>query len=189
MHKMMRRKHKRRKFKSTWFITLAVLVVAIMTAMYIYSIKDKKIRPYDIVIEDSEFYTELSNPSWHRMDLGPFTIDTPKEYKFIKRQGIDSYVGEFCSPNDTLSFDYGWYSFDPNKEDNNADNEIEYLTIDRRKAKIIYPSNGLGDINLYIDKITELDQLHVGGNSKDLGTKLRILKSVRIKIDYRHYKL
>ena len=45
------------------------------------------------------------------MDFGAFSIETPKSWKQIKAQGIDSYVGGIAiDDKDTLDFDLGWYS-------------------------------------------------------------------------------
>lgn len=45
------------------------------------------------------------------LDFGSFTVETPKSWKQIKAQGIDSYVGRIAiDDKDTLDFDLGWYS-------------------------------------------------------------------------------
>ncbi len=45
------------------------------------------------------------------MDFGAFTIETPKSWKKIKADGIDSYVGRIAlDSSDTMHFDLGWYS-------------------------------------------------------------------------------
>src|SRR5947208_2707098 len=47
------------------------------------------------------------------MDFVAFTVETPKTWKQVEVQGIDSYVGEIAlEDNDTLHFDLGRYSFD-----------------------------------------------------------------------------
>lgn len=45
------------------------------------------------------------------LDFGAFTIEAPNNWKKIKDQGIDSYVGRIAIDSaDTLHFDLGWYS-------------------------------------------------------------------------------
>jgi hypothetical protein len=45
------------------------------------------------------------------LDFGLFTIEVPRTWEKVKRQGIDSYVGQIAiDETDTLEFDLGWYS-------------------------------------------------------------------------------
>lgn len=47
------------------------------------------------------------------LDFGQFTIEVPKTWNKIERNGVDSYVGEISiDNNDTIYFDLGWYSND-----------------------------------------------------------------------------
>tara|TARA_A100000171_G_C2123827_1_gene142329 strand:+ start:930 stop:1739 length:810 start_codon:yes stop_codon:yes gene_type:complete len=83
---------------------LAVIVLSIMIALMVTTpdFLSKK--------RDSEvIYTNIGN-RWHKIDLGAFSIETPSEFKYIKEQGIDSYVGLITNKIDTFYFDYGWYS-------------------------------------------------------------------------------
>ncbi|MFC0517408.1 hypothetical protein ACFFGT_24570 [Mucilaginibacter angelicae] len=43
---------------------------------------------------------------WKVLDLGAFKISVPSNWKYIKQQGIDSFVGMLKSTKDTLSFDF-----------------------------------------------------------------------------------
>jgi hypothetical protein len=46
-----------------------------------------------------------------RLDLGVFSLEVPKSWKYIHERGADSYVGRIAIDEvDTLSFDLGWYS-------------------------------------------------------------------------------
>lgn len=45
------------------------------------------------------------------MDFGAFSMKTPENWTYIKQSGIDSFVGKIAlDKNDTLQFDYGFYS-------------------------------------------------------------------------------
>ena len=45
------------------------------------------------------------------MDFGSFTMQTPENWVYVKKQGIDSFVGEVVlDNNETVHFDYGLYS-------------------------------------------------------------------------------
>lgn len=47
---------------------------------------------------------------YHKLDLGVFQLITPGDWESFKENGIDSYVGGLTNGQDTLWFDYGWYS-------------------------------------------------------------------------------
>tara|TARA_A100000171_G_scaffold35057_1_gene33554 strand:+ start:253 stop:810 length:558 start_codon:yes stop_codon:yes gene_type:complete len=52
------------------------------------------------------------------IDFGDFEMEVPKEWRKISLMGVDSYVGGIItSEGDTLTFDLGWYSYDPQIED------------------------------------------------------------------------
>lgn len=44
------------------------------------------------------------------IDAGPFEVTAPSNFKLVKQQGIDSYVGKVTNGKIEFSFDYGWYS-------------------------------------------------------------------------------
>jgi hypothetical protein len=47
---------------------------------------------------------------WRRIEAGAFSLYAPPGWEFRKRQGIDSYVGEFAGDGVVLTFDFGQYS-------------------------------------------------------------------------------
>jgi hypothetical protein len=57
------------------------------------------------------FLTKSENKQ--TLDLRTFTMETPDNWKYIQKRGIDSFVGEIAiGKKDTLYFDYGMYSSD-----------------------------------------------------------------------------
>ena len=47
----------------------------------------------------------------YRLDLGSFSLEAPKSWKYVEERGVDSYVGRIAIDEvDTLNFDLGWYS-------------------------------------------------------------------------------
>ncbi len=52
-----------------------------------------------------------------KMDFGPFSMEVPANWKYITARGIDSFVGKIAlDANDTLIFDYGYYSNSLNED-------------------------------------------------------------------------
>jgi hypothetical protein len=52
-----------------------------------------------------------------KLDLHFFSIEIPENWKYIKKRGYDSFVGEIAiDEKDTLTFDYGMYSNSLNEE-------------------------------------------------------------------------
>jgi hypothetical protein len=63
----------------------------------------------------------LNFSSEKEMDLGVFSMKTPKNWTYIKQRGIDSFVGKIAiDKNDTLYFDYGLYSNNLEESFNNG---------------------------------------------------------------------
>jgi hypothetical protein len=47
---------------------------------------------------------------WLKPEAGAFSLYAPSDWEFHKKQGVDSYVGEFSGDGIVLKFDYGRYS-------------------------------------------------------------------------------
>ncbi len=80
-------------------------------------------------------YSEVDKNS-HTIDLGRFSVITPVAFKYVKLEGVDSFVGLITDGTDSLSFDFGWYSNDLTSQD-------YHLTVEQingRKAVIGYSS-------------------------------------------------
>lgn len=60
--------------------------------------------------KNADVYLASPKADWHKIDLGSFELEAPKDYKYKQRQGIDSYVGQISNGKTTFEFDYGWYS-------------------------------------------------------------------------------
>jgi len=66
-----------------------------------------------------------------------FTLTAPKGTKFIREQGVDSFVGKFTHPEFEIGFDYGWYSYSGSELTQDSRYTTRNVTIDRRPAAII----------------------------------------------------
>ena len=44
------------------------------------------------------------------IEIGSYQFDFPNDFKLVKGNGIDSYVGEVIGDSLTIEFDYGYYS-------------------------------------------------------------------------------
>jgi hypothetical protein len=73
---------------------------------------------------------------WRSVDTGPFSVLLPPGWSYEPRQGIDSFVGAFSGEGVTLSFDYGWYSGDP-EDPSDATQRVHRESIAGRAAKIV----------------------------------------------------
>lgn len=116
------------------------------------------------------------------IDFGSFTIQAPAGWNKIEFQGIDSYVGGLTDRTDTLTFDYGWYSYDFGYED--TDTHLFTIdTINGKTATLIRPMiPGQGTIGMYIDNAYKDNHFNLIGN--DIGNELAIFdifKSVKFK--------
>jgi hypothetical protein len=56
------------------------------------------------------FSCSKNEEKWKKIDAGSFTADVPYDYKYEKKQGIDSHVGEITGDSLQISFDYGVYT-------------------------------------------------------------------------------
>jgi hypothetical protein len=121
-----------------------------------------------------------------KLDLGPFQVEAPNNWYTYEVQGIDSYFGGLTNGEDSLIFDYGWYSpdfsyLDPNLYDYSQD------TIDGKAAMIIQSvKSGEGTMGVYIEKAKKNNHLSIAGsNIKNENVILEIFKSIQFDDEQR----
>ena len=51
-----------------------------------------------------------------RLDFGVFRLNVPLNWRHIKKNGIDSQIGQITNGKDRLDYDYGWYASQFTKE-------------------------------------------------------------------------
>lgn len=121
----------------------------------------------------------VSETAKKHLDFGAFHMETPHDWTKFKLQGIDSYVGGITNGEDTLRFDYGWYSSDFGRENPDL-HRYSHDTINGKSALIIRPVlPGQGRIGIYIDKAKGKNRFNlVGSNIKNETVVLEIFKSI-----------
>jgi hypothetical protein len=115
-------------------------------------------------------------------NFGAFFIYIPENWKKIEFDGIDSYVGGITNGTDSLTFDYGWYSYDLSYE--NGEKQLFATdTINGKIALITKPRKvGNGTIGLYIEKAYKKNHFNLlGKNISDEKTVFDIFKSIKFK--------
>lgn len=167
-----------------FFAGLTSILVTILTFIYFFDkdVINFKPAPYNELILNRKYYLESDIPNWHKIDLGGFKIQTPKDYKFYKMEGIDSYIGGITNQVDTFLFDYGWYSNKLNKYSNPEIFEISLEKIIGKKFKIVKEKGEVGFIGAYTDDLKNDNRLSIVClKCKDLNEKHNILRTIEFK--------
>ncbi|MEL7144962.1 MAG: cytochrome c [Bacteroidota bacterium] len=124
-------------------------------------------------LQDNTKYTRVRN-GWHRIDLGPFSIETPQKFRHIPQRGIDSYVGLIADKKDTLFFDYGWYSYSYE-----GDRYIRsHDTIQGKKAIVALVDDQLQGV--HFPSANGQNQLTISGDLLNDETVRKVLRSIKI---------
>ena len=125
----------------------------------------------------SEINSEEKN-----FEFGAFKITIPSNWEKIKFKGIDSYVGGITNGKDSLTFDYGWYSYDF-KYESNKTQLFGTDTINGKIALFTKPKNaGKGTIGIYIEKAYKNNRFNlIGKNIANEKEIFEIFKSIKFK--------
>lgn len=59
-----------------------------------------------------KYIDKKSEVKWKTIEVGDYLFDFPQNFRLIKEQGIDSYVGRIKGNDITFEFDFGFYSND-----------------------------------------------------------------------------
>lgn len=132
--------------------------------------------------------SSVSGPAgdWLKVEAGAFSIYTPPGWEFHKRQGIDSYVGEFAGNGVVLAFDFGRYS-NPLKEYHEPAYVVAHEVVGGYGAKIVSPKvSGHGVTGIYFAKVSGSDKLCLYGQDltdTQQELALRIFRTIQFKRD------
>ena len=109
-----------------------------------------------------------------------FTLRAPCTWSVVKRQGVDSYVGAVTNGTDTLEFDYGIYSMQPERTRDKC--RIRRGIVGGRIARIARqqkPGQGMTAIFFKLSGDTKF--VLYGIDVVNESEVLKIMKSVRFK--------
>jgi hypothetical protein len=125
---------------------------------------------------------ETPNNGWLKVEAGAFSIYAPPGWEFHRKQGIDSYVGEFTGSGVVLEFDYGLYS-SPLDEAVEPKYVVAHDTIGGYGAKVVCPRTpGHGVTGVYFPKIASSNKLCLWGQDltdTQQELALKIFRTVR----------
>ena len=117
-----------------------------------------------------------------KFNFRAFAIELPTDWRKIEFNGIDSYVGGITNGIDSLTFDYGWYSYSLTEENKKS----QLFATDTINGKIAYLTKpkitGNGTIGIYIEKAFKENRFNLIG--KDIENEeliLDIFKSIKFK--------
>lgn len=134
-----------------------------------------------IILSDSKYYSESNISGWHKIDARKFFIETPKEYKFIVFEGIDSYVGGFTNKKDTIYFDYGLYS-NSLTDLSPSDYEFQNILIDSKNFRIVIRQNEVQHIAAYTNELDKGNTFMIECfDCQDLEEKYKIIQTIEFK--------
>ncbi|SRR6266404_7191626 len=119
---------------------------------------------------------------WLKLEAGAFSVYAPDGWEFHKKQGIDSYVGEFVGNGIVLKFDYGEYS-NPLDEAREPKYVVARENVGGHKSRMVYPrAPGNGITGIYFSKVPGSNRLCLWGqdlteSQRDLA--LKIFRTIR----------
>lgn len=144
---------------------VAILFFLSITAFLIYQYFQQE-DPYSgKLISDPDYYQPLAqNSDWHSILLGPFQLNTPKDFKYYQFRSPDNFIGEITNGKDTLFFEFGNnLSILGSKFTSTYFTSID--TINGYVANFILPKeNGKGIFSLFFEDLPENNKLNISTN-------------------------
>ncbi len=114
------------------------------------------------------------------VDFETFQMDLPANWNQFTQIGYDSRVGGITNGKDTLTYDFGWYSYDFRNETTATHTRTE-TTIDGHDALIVRPKKkGKGIIGVFV-QVDSLGKFTMSGVSKNESTILKIFNSIKFE--------
>jgi len=114
-----------------------------------------------------------------------FTMTIPKDWKYIKEQGEDSFIGLFVSKNDTLNFDCSRMGYANHLDELFKEENIQTDSTSAFVRKIIYPKIvGQGITGIYIQSRKSHSNFQMNGrnlSSKNQELALHAFRTIELK--------
>ena len=179
---MNRKRSKKSKFPGTSLIigsASVLLVILITTYFFDKDNLDYEESKFGVLLDEPRYYSESEIPEWHTINTGKFTIQTPKDYKFFRLQGIDSYVAGLTNKQDTFYFDYGLYS--NSLESLSApDYKVIFELIQGKNFRMVIGQGKVNFIAAYTDQLPKENSLMIEcPNCSNLEEKRKIIETIK----------
>lgn len=179
---MKRSKVSRNSIDSSFITGISIVLVAVLLGSYFLDQKNLEYKelPYDTLIVDQDYYGPAKNENWHTIKLRSFSIETPVTFRFLKYNGIDSYVGRITNGIDNLTFDYGWYSNDLSEFDTVQGVQVSMEIINGRKIKIVKELKEAGVVGMYTEDLGNDNRLSIlCMNCQNLNEKVQMFRTLK----------
>lgn len=179
----MLRKHPPKEFHATFTVAIIVIFLAIPSALYmLYQSVNRISVPYNALVYEPSYYLASTHPDCHIIQLGAFTIETPKAYRYIRRKGYDSYIGEITNLTDTLYFDYGMYSYNFEGE-TTLEHVFTSELVQGKKAILVRPKRkGRGLTGVYFKNVASNNHLVISGyDLQNEKAAISMFKTIKFK--------
>lgn len=132
---------------------------------------------------NKKFYKKSNKNNWHRIDVGIFSIELPKEYKYQKIKTIDTFSGNLINSNNKgYSFAYGMYDLGLERY-MNSDYTISIDTLSGYNTMVVIPKDKIGTSGIFIYNVDYPNNLIIRGNTLPLEDAVYALKSIKIPND------
>lgn len=184
-HFNFRRRTKKAGFANSGLIIgFAVVLVVIFIASYFFSDKLLKYEPVEFgtILDNPKYYSKSDVSGWHTINTEIFEIQTPREFRFFRLRGFDSFVGGLTNLQDTFFFDYGLYS-NPLDHLTPPDFEVYYKSINGRDFRIVVGKDDLNYIAAYTNELKNENKLMIEcPNCSNPEEKYKILQTIEFTI-------
>jgi hypothetical protein len=126
-----------------------------------------------------------SGSDWKELDLKTFTIAIPKQWEYLKDQGMDSFVGEIKGPKVILFFDCSGMGYANHLENSPEEENSHTDTSDKFIIKTLWPKiTGKGMTGIYIQSRKSTFNFQMNGKNlskKDQELALQVFKTIKFK--------
>lgn len=114
------------------------------------------------------------------IDFEKFSLTVPNNWDPFQVQGIDSYVGGITNGRDSLTFDYGWYSYGLSNETEETHSRVK-TTIDGYDALIVIPYQPRQEITGMYIELDSMNRFNLYGMCRNEATAMKIFSSVEFQ--------
>ena len=146
--------------KRLFKILISVVAILLVVIIFVPNAFIDTVSFFDIELRNSsKYYSSIDgNKDWKRLDVGPFTVDIPDDFRYIKRNSPEGIIGDIKGGGTRIYFNHGsfiGYVTNLQESDINQNNySFSSDTVNNTIRLLAIPKNG-GSMSIQVEDYTE----------------------------------
>jgi hypothetical protein len=146
--------------KRLFKILVSVVAILLVAIIFVPNAFIDTVSFFDVELRNSsKYYSSIDgSKEWKRLDVGPFTVDIPDDFRYIKRNSPEGIIGDINGGGTRIYFNHGSFiGYVTNLKDEDIDQRnysFSSDTVNNTIRLLAIPKNS-GSMSIQVEDYTE----------------------------------